>query len=337
MTPRPPGMPWSRPVDSLQRVVVTSTVYKPAAHAVARTIARAFARHVPRVDLDLDGVRPIAEDDAPADLVVAVGGDGTLLATARLLGGRPGPVLGVNLGKLGFLAAFGAAEVLAYAEGRGAGTWRSLTAPLLSVSARGESARVALYDVSISQGVMTRLVHFRLAVDGVHAAEYRADGVVVSTPVGSTAYSLSLGGPILMPDVWAMLVTPVAPQALANRPIVLSEHARLRLVVEGRVDELALVLDGQERIDLASGDAIDVALGLPMVRLVPGDYDPFAVLRHKLRWSEGPQLEPDRGHLGLGAAHALEAHWTAVDAPGRDPAERGDAGDDPVAEPAADA
>jgi hypothetical protein len=108
---------------------------------------------------------------------------------------------------------------------------------------------------------MTRLVHFRLAVDGVHAAEYRADGVVVSTPVGSTAYSLSLGGPILMPDLWAMLVTPVAPQALANRPIVLSEHAHLRLVVEGRVDELALVLDGQERIDLASGDAIDVALG----------------------------------------------------------------------------
>jgi NAD+ kinase len=138
---------------------------------------------------------------------------------------------------------------------------------------------------------MTRLIHFRLAVDGVHAAEYRADGVVVSTPVGSTAYSLSLGGPILMPDLWAMVVTPVAPQALANRPIVLSEHAHLRLVVEGRVDELALVLDGQERIDLASGDAIDVALGLPMVRLVPGDYDPFAVLRHKLRWSEGPLLE----------------------------------------------
>jgi NAD+ kinase len=287
------GMPWARPVGSLQRVVVTSTLYKPGAHDVARTIAQAFARHVARVDLDLDGVRPIAEDDAPADLVVAVGGDGTLLATARLLGGRPGPVLGVNLGKLGFLAAFSADEVLAYAEGHDVGPWRSQTAPLLSVSARGEAARVALNDITISQGVMTRLIHFSLAVDGAHAAAYRADGVVVSTPVGSTAYSLSLGGPILMPDVRALVVTPVAPQALANRPIVVSEHARLRLVVEGRVDELALVLDGQERVDLASGDAIDIALGADMVRLVPGNYDPFAVLRHKLRWSEGPLLELD--------------------------------------------
>jgi len=297
VSPPTTGAPWARPLGTLQRVVVTSTVYKPEAHGVARTIAQAFARSVPRVDLDLEGVRPIAEDDAPADLVVAVGGDGTLLATTRLLGGRPGPVLGVNLGKLGFLAAFSAEEVLAYAEGRSVVAWRSLTAPLLSVSARGEPPRVALNDVTISQGVMTRLIHFRLAVDGGHAAAYRADGVVVSTPVGSTAYSLSLGGPILMPDVRALVVTPVAPQALANRPIVLSEHARLRLVVEGRVDELALVLDGQERVDLASGDAIDIALGVDMVRLVPGDYDAFAVLRHKLRWSEGPLLQPDAALL----------------------------------------
>jgi NAD+ kinase len=292
VTSRPEGAPWARPVEALRRVVVASSRYKPEAHEVARAIAEAFARHVPRVDLDLEGAHPIAEDDAPADLVVTVGGDGTLLATARLLNGRPGPVLGVNLGKLGFLAAFGADEVLAYAEGHEVAPWRSLATPLLDVSVRGEPVRVALNDVTISQGVMTRLIHFRLDVDGLPAATYRADGVVVSTPVGSTAYSLSLGGPILMPDVRAIVVTPVAPQGLANRPIVLSEHARLRLVVEGRVDELAVVLDGQERIDLASGDDIDVALGPDMVRLVPDGYDPFAVLRHKLRWSEGPTLGP---------------------------------------------
>ncbi|MBW6456448.1 MAG: NAD(+)/NADH kinase [Trueperaceae bacterium] len=291
MTARPEGVPWARPVEALRRVVVTSSRFKPEAHRTARAIAEAFAQRVPRVDLDLDGVHPVAEDDAPADLVVTVGGDGTLLATARLLNGRPGPVLGVNLGKLGFLAAFGADEVLAYAEGREAAPWRSLATPLLGVSVRGEPARGALNDVFISQGVMTRLIHFHLDVDGLLAATYRADGVVVSTPVGSTAYSLSLGGPILMPDVRAIVVTPVAPQGLANRPIVLSEHARLRLVVEGRVDELAVVLDGQERVDLVSGDVIDVVLGPDMVRLVPDDYDPFAVLRHKLRWSEGPTLE----------------------------------------------
>lgn len=292
MSSRAVGAPWARPVDALRRVVVASSRYKPEAHQVARAIAEAFSQRVPRVDLDLEGAHPVTEDDAPADLVVTVGGDGTLLATARLLNGRPGPVLGVNLGKLGFLAAFGAEEVLAYAEGHAVAPWRSLPTPLLDVSVRSEPVRVALNDVTISQGVMTRLIHFRLDVDGLPAATYRADGVVVSTPVGSTAYSLSLGGPILMPDVRAIVVTPVAPQGLANRPIVLSEHARLRLVVEGRVDELAVVLDGQERVDLVSGDDIDVALGPDMVRLVPDGYDPFAVLRHKLRWSEGPTLGP---------------------------------------------
>jgi NAD+ kinase len=292
VTSRAAGVPWARPVEALRRVVVASSRYKPEAHQAARAIAEAFAQRVARVDLDLEGAHPVAEDDAPADLVVTVGGDGTLLATARLLNGRPGPVLGVNLGKLGFLAAFGAEEVLAYAEGREVAPWRSLATPLLDVSVRGEPTLVALNDVTVSQGVMTRLIHFRLDVDGLPAATYRADGVVVSTPVGSTAYSLSLGGPILMPDVRAIVVTPVAPQGLANRPIVLSEHAHLRFVVEGRVDELAVVLDGQERVDLVSGDVIDVALGPDMVRLVPDGYDPFAVLRHKLRWSEGPTLGP---------------------------------------------
>ena len=284
------GTPWARPVEALRRVVVASSAFKSAAHPTARAIAEAFARTVERVDLDLDGRGPIVIDDAPADLVVTVGGDGTLLATARLLGGRPGPLLGVNLGKLGFLATFGADEVLAYANGSSIEPWWALPAPMLSVTVRGEPSRVALNDVTVSQGVMTRLIHFRLAVDGVHAASYRADGVVVATPLGSTAYSLSLGGPILVPDLRALVVTPVAPQALTNRPLVLSERMRLRLVVEGPVDELALVLDGQERIDLASGDAIDVSLGPDLVRLAPPNYDPFAVLRQKLRWSEGPPL-----------------------------------------------
>lgn len=283
------GVPWTARVADLRHVVVVSSRYKPGAHDVARAIAGAFAERVPRVDLDLDGVRPITD---PADLVVTVGGDGTLLTTGRLLAGGRAPVLGVNLGKLGFLASFGADEVLAYAEGANVGPWRSLAAPLLAAVVRDEPARLALNDVVFSQGVMTRLIHFALEVDGAPAAAYRADGVVVSTPLGSTAYSLSLGGPILMPDVRAIVVTPVAPQSLANRPIVLPEAARLRLVPEGRWDELALVLDGQDRIELRSGDAVELALGPDLTRLVPAGYDPFAVLRHKLRWSEGPTLDP---------------------------------------------
>jgi len=283
---------WLLPRDGLDRVVVSSSRYKPEAHAVARQIAAAMGRRSAQVDLDLEGDAPWMASGAPLpDLVLSVGGDGTLLSTARRCAEVGVPVLGVNLGKLGFLAAFSADEVLAFADGDAAPPWRALSVPLLSVQVAGGPRRLALNDVTISQGVMTRLIRFALYVDGRTATEYRADGVVVSTPIGSTAYSLSLGGPILMPDLRAMVVTPVAPQALANRPIVLAPDSQLRLIVEGRVEELALVLDGQERVDLASGDTLDITLGPDWIRLVPDHYDPFVVLRHKLRWSEGPMLE----------------------------------------------
>lgn len=285
------GQPWARLAAELQRVVVTSTRFKPVTHPETVVIAEAFqAAGVPHVDLDLAGELALAGLDPAPDLVVSVGGDGTLLNTARRLDGRLWPVLGVNLGKLGFLAAFGVEQVLAYAAGETPVGWRTQPAATLAVRVRDEAPRVALNDVMVSQGVMTRLLRFHLQVDGMKAADYRADGVVISTPVGSTGYNLSLGGPILMPHLRAILVTPIAPQSLANRPIVLGADARLGLLADGRTDELALVLDGQERIDLASGDPVEIALGGSVMRLVPADYDPFAVLRHKLRWSEGPSL-----------------------------------------------
>src|SRR5690606_16339142 len=121
-----------------------------------------------------------------------------------------------------------------------------------------EVVRHALNDVMLSQGVMTRLVSVRMSVDGQYATEYRADGLVVSTPVGSTAYSLSLGGPITSQVLWAMVVTPVAPHSLTNRPIVLPADTDITLEIMTRSDEIALVIDGQERIDLAVGDSIEV-------------------------------------------------------------------------------
>ncbi len=300
------GTPWSRPVAELSRVVVASTSHKPNAHPPARLLAARFASAGVDVEVDLDGVRSLGDLRPPADLVVAVGGDGTMLATARRLVGHDWPMLGVNLGKLGFLAAFGVDEALAYASGTPPTGWRAIASSTLSVSVRGGPPAIAFNDVTVSQGVMTRLVHVRLDVDGLAAAEYRADGVVVSTPVGSTAYSLSLGGPILLHELRAILVTPLAPQALANRPIVLGPDARLRFTIEGQPDEIALVLDGQERIDLASGDAFEVSLGPDVVRLVPAGYDPFAVLRQKLRWTEGPPLRPQPDPAAVGAPKPSE-------------------------------
>jgi NAD+ kinase len=280
---------FDRPASSLRHVVVTCTPHKPVAHPVARALATAFERAGVRVSLDLLGERSLR--DADLDLVVSVGGDGTLLGTARRVVGAATPVVGVNLGKLGFLAEFGADEIEAYASGDAAPAWPVSPRMMLVVHRDGDGIgpRYALNDLMLTQGVMTRLVGIRMSVDGHHATEYRADGLVVSTPVGSTAYSLSLGGPILSPNLRAFVVTPIAPHSLTNRPIVLAGESVVGLEVVSPVDELALVIDGQVRVDLSLGDRLRIAAAEHALWLVSsGRRSGFDVLRHKLGWGVGP-------------------------------------------------
>ena len=281
---------FERPAHDLQRVAVVSTRYKPAAHPVAVRLAEAFGRAGAEVVLDLAGDRPLRT--LGADLVVAVGGDGTLLSTARRLVGAATPVIGVNLGKLGFLAGFSADEVERYAAGGHAPSWPLSPKMMLEIRVQCDhEPRYALNDIMLNQGVMTRLARLRLSVDGHVATEYRADGVVVSTPVGSTAYSLSLGGPILAQELRAMVVTPIAPHSLTNRPIVLSGGSTIGLELLSPVDEMALVIDGQERVDLRAGERIDVTAAADALHLVASERSAFEVLRLKLRWGEGPALD----------------------------------------------
>jgi NAD+ kinase len=283
---------FERAARDLQRVAVVSTRFKPAAHPVAVRLAEAFGQAGAEIVLDLAGDRPLRE--LGADLVVAVGGDGTLLSTARRLVGAATPVIGVNLGKLGFLAGFSADEVERYATGGHAPSWPLSPKMMLEIRVQHDpQPRFALNDVMLNQGVMTRLARLRLSVDGHVATEYRADGVVVSTPVGSTAYSLSLGGPILAQELRAMVVTPIAPHSLTNRPIVLSGRSTLGLELLSQVDEMALVIDGQERVDLRAGERIEVTAAADALHLVASERSAFEVLRLKLRWGEGPDL--DRG------------------------------------------
>src|SRR5690606_15163530 len=225
-----------------------------------------------------------------ADLVVSVGGDGTLLSVGRRLAGATAPVMGVNLGKLGFLAEFGADEALAYAQGQAAPAWPAHEKMMIAVRRPPSPTRfLAVNDVMLSQGVMTRLGRVRMRVDGGYATEYRADGLVVSTPVGSPAYSLSLGGPILDHRLRALVVTAVAPHSLTNRPIVLPGDVNIGLEILTRSDEIAMVIDGQERVDLSVGDRLVVtAAPRGMCLLSTGRRSAFDVLRHKLGWGEGP-------------------------------------------------
>lgn len=275
----------------LRRVVVTASRHKPD----AVPLAERFAARLREVGTEV--ALHIGPDEAPdltqreTDLIVSVGGDGTLLDVARRLGAGGTPVLGVNVGKLGFLAGFSPDEFDAYLDGASTSEWRIDREMMLQARINDGPPHVALNDVAVSQGVITRLVEIDMWVDDEHAIAYRADGLVVSTPVGSTAYSLSLGGPILGRGMNAFVITPIAPHSLTNRPIVVDATVQVSFVVAGRIDELALLADGQERVDLEPGDRVCVEVAPGRVSLVSsGRLGPYGVLREKLGWGLAPAL-----------------------------------------------
>ncbi len=289
------GRPFDRPASELRRVLVTSSRFKPEAHPLAQELTERLRSDGVEVVVDLEGNLALSEVAAGADLVFSVGGDGTLLGTARRLVGAQTPVIGVNLGKLGFLSEFSAEEARAYLEGGSVNGWVISPRMMLQIRLNDQTESLyALNDVMVSQGVLTRLVSISMEVDGAHAIQYRADGLIVSTPVGSTAYSLSLGGPILSQGLRAFVVTPMAPHSLTNRPIVLDGEARVRFEVASQPQELALVVDGQERRDLRRGDVFTVTAAPTDLMLVSsGKHSSFDILRMKLGWGAPPRhLEP---------------------------------------------
>src|SRR2546423_5408565 len=247
--------------DVIRSVVVTSSSYKPAGQDVARAVSLWFERAGLTVKLDIDGKQDLAELGKGCDLCVSVGGDGTMLETARRMHREPIPTLGINTGKLGFLAEFSEPEVRDWVAGRRQLDLRIVPRMMLKCYVRHhghEHVKYALNDAVVHQGVMTRLILIDMYVDDQHATQYRADGLVVSTPVGSTAYSLSLGGPILTPGLKAFIVTPIAPHTLTNRPIVLQGEHQLRFKVRNPVPEGDLVLDGHEKLTLEVNAEFDI-------------------------------------------------------------------------------
>ncbi len=280
----------------LTRVIVTSSRYKPQAHPLVAETAAALRALGVTVLEDADGTLALAAEDA--DLVICLGGDGTLLSAARRLVGSSTPTLGVNLGKLGFLAEHSVADLRAYLAGEAADGWLLNPKMMLEATLQtptGPRTCHALNEVAISQGVMTRLIDIDMDVNGAHASQYRADGLIISTPVGSTSYSLSLGGPILSQGLRAFMVTPHAPHSLTNRPIVLESAAEVGFRVSGPVDELALIVDSHERYELHAGDRFAVcAAPTDFMLISSGKRSYFDILRTKLGWGRSPQMRETR-------------------------------------------
>lgn len=223
------------------------------------------------------------------DLVIVLGGDGTLLSAARVTAAIDVPLLGVNLGSLGFLTEVPLPSLYpmleAIAQGRAAVEHRSLMHVDLM---RGDAVRgsyLVFNDAVLNKTALARLNTYDLYIDKAFVSSYRSDGMIVATPTGSTAYSLSAGGPVLMPTVKALLITPVAPHALTHRPLVVPDSVEIEILL--RSEEMAyLSLDGQPGLDLRDGDRVRCRRSEHGVNLFRTGADFFQVLRTKMKWGE---------------------------------------------------
>ena len=236
----------------------------------------------------------VNRSDLPAHnpgLVIVLGGDGTLLSVARIFASYGTPILSVNLGFLGFLTEVKLSQLYAtlesWCDGCNSLDERAMLHSELWRDGEKRSSYTALNEIVVSKGEIARMGEFAVELDGRPVARFRADGVIVSTPTGSTAYTLAANGPILTPDVDAMVVTPICPHLLTLRPIVVRGDASLVVRIEG-VPELALLtIDGQQAVELKRGDEVRCHRSNNTVKLVRlGETGFFEALRSKLSWGE---------------------------------------------------
>ena len=224
------------------------------------------------------------------DLVLVLGGDGTLLSAARAVAKAGVPILGVNLGALGFLTEVPLPELYATLEGVEKNCCtaepRSMLYCQMVRGGTGMAEYTALNDVVVSKSAISRLNNFELFIDQAFVTSYRADGLIVSTPTGSTAYSLAAGGPILMPSVNAFVVTPVSPHSLTHRALVVRDSAEIEIVVKTGDEEAYLSVDGQVGMPVQDGDRVCCRKSEHVVRLLRIKKTFFDVLHTKLKWGQ---------------------------------------------------
>ena len=230
-----------------------------------------------------------AEMVKSVDLLVVLGGDGTMIAAARMVGDHGTPVLGVNYGTLGYLADFTHEEMIPALEAVQAGDFTLDRRLMLAAEVHRGGEKLlhdrVLNDVVISKSALARIVEIETWVDQKFLNRFRADGLIVSTPTGSTAYNLSAGGPVIYPSMQAVVVTPICPHTLSNRPVVVPDDAEFELVLKTPKEEVALTLDGQVGMPLEYEDRVTVRKSRTTFNLIQAhNRNYFDVLRNKLKW-----------------------------------------------------
>jgi NAD+ kinase len=252
-------------------------------------IARAHSFAAASANMDRERA-PVSDDiGARADLIVVLGGDGTMISTARLIGDAEVLVLGINYGSLGYLTDFRIEEMYSTLESILDGQREVDRRVMLSVEHwRGDEMLAkgrVLNDVVINKAALARIIEIEANLNGLFVNSFRADGLIVATPTGSTAYNLSAGGPIVFPSMNAMVLTPICPFTLSNRPIVIPDDAEIELKLRDENEGVVLTLDGQIGHTMRSGDRAVIRKSRTTFNLLqPPNRNYFDVLRNKLKW-----------------------------------------------------
>jgi NAD+ kinase len=283
----------------MKNIAVFAKVHDPRCQDVAVELIKWLEARglTPLVEPHLSRHLHVREDAASgeipefADLVVVLGGDGTLISVARLVGNREVPILGVNLGSLGFLTEITLDELYPALESCLSGDYRVSERMMLRVTIErnGEAIQThrVLNDVVINKGALARIVDLETTVSGSYLTTFKADGLIISTPTGSTGYSLAAGGPIIHPALECLVVTPICPHTLTNRPIVVDAGATVTVTLKSAHEDVFITLDGQVGMELKAGDQVRVQRAEHRTRLVMSQSkDYFEVLRTKLKWGE---------------------------------------------------
>ena len=236
-----------------------------------------------------DEIRPENALSMSADLIVVLGGDGTMISTARLIGDADVLVLGINYGSLGYLTDFRIEEMFPALEAIIAGQYEIDRRVMLDIEHWRDSERLVtgrvLNDVVINKSALARIIDIDVKLNDLFVNKFRADGLIVSTPTGSTAYNLSAGGPIIYPSMNAVVLTPICPFTLTNRPIVVPDNAEIELTLDNENEGVVLSLDGQTGYPIRAGDIVVIRKSEITFNLVqPANRNYFDVLRDKLKW-----------------------------------------------------
>lgn len=284
----------------MERVGVVAKIHTPGIEEILRKLYQWLSERQIQVFFDrrtgqlfehAGEIQPKTSLPSLVDVLIVLGGDGTLLSVARLVGDKDVPILGINLGSLGFLTEVTLEEMYAALEQVHRNEFTTTKRLLVTAAVFREDERIAEYsalnDVVITKSALARIIDLHACINRQHVTTYKADGLIIATPTGSTAYNLSAGGPIVHPDMHALIMTPICSHTLTNRPIVLPDTSVITITLKSENEDVFLTMDGQVGFAIKHRDSVQIKKADHLITLIcPPQRNYFEILRTKLKWGE---------------------------------------------------